>query len=141
MGNLPSQSSHQDAEFSYAGNRKKLTNLDNRLVVAKRWGWVGGEFGISRCKLLYIEWINNTVLLSNIGNYIQYPVINHHGKEYEKEYVYICITDFPGGSDGKASAYNVGDLGLNPGSGRSSGEGNGNPLQYSCLENPMDGGA
>ena len=45
--------------------------------------------------------------------------------------------DFPGGSDGKASAYNAGDLGLIPGWGRSSGEGNGNPLQYSCLENPM----
>ena len=49
--------------------------------------------------------------------------------------------DFPGGSDGKASAYNVGDLGSIPGSGRSLGEGNGNPLQYSCLENPMGGGA
>ena len=45
------------------------------------------------------------------------------------------------GSEGKASAYSVGDLGLIPGSGRSSGEGNGNPLQYSCLENAMDGGA
>ena len=44
-------------------------------------------------------------------------------------------------SDGKASAYNAGDLGSIPGSGRSPGEGNGNPLQYSCLENPMDGGA
>ena len=42
--------------------------------------------------------------------------------------------DFPGGSDGKASAYNVGYLGSIPGLGRSSGEGNGNPLQYSCLE-------
>ena len=49
--------------------------------------------------------------------------------------------DFPGGSNGKVSAYNVGDLGLIPGSGRSSGEGNVNPLQYSCLENPVDGGA
>ena len=48
---------------------------------------------------------------------------------------------FPGGSDGKVSAYNVGDLGSIPGSGRSPGEGNGNALQYSCLENPMDGGA
>ena len=48
---------------------------------------------------------------------------------------------FPGGSEVKVSAYNVGDLGLTPGSGRSPGEGNGNPLQYSCLENPMDGGA
>ena len=59
------------------------------------WGGVGWggrgmdwEFGISRCKLLYIEWINNKVLLCSTGNYIQYPVINHNGKEYEKE----CIT-------------------------------------------------
>ena len=48
--------------------------------------------------------------------------------------------DFPSGSDGKASTYNAGDPGSIPGSGRSPGEGNGNPLQYSCLENPMDGG-
>ena len=48
---------------------------------------------------------------------------------------------FPGSSDGKASAYNVGDPGSIPGSGRSPREGNGNPLQYSCLENPMDGEA
>ena len=47
---------------------------------------------------------------------------------------------FPGGSD-KASAWNAGDPGSIPGSGRSPGEGNGNPLQYSCLENPMEGGA
>ena len=46
---------------------------------------------------------------------------------------------FPGGSDGKESACNAGDLRLIPRLGRSSGEGNGNPLQYSCLENPMDG--
>ena len=68
------------------------------------------------------------------------------------------LLNFPGGSDGKASAYNAGDLGLIPGSGRSPGEGNGthsnvlaatpspgeghgNPLQYSCLENPMDRGS
>ena len=48
---------------------------------------------------------------------------------------------WPGGSDGKASAYSAGDLGSIPGSGRSSREGKGNPLQYSCRENPMDGGA
>ena len=47
---------------------------------------------------------------------------------------------FPGGSDGKASACSVGNLGSSPGLGRSPVEGNGNPLQYSCLENPMDGG-
>ena len=51
------------------------------------------------------------------------------------------MTKQTGGSDGKASACNVGDLGLIPGSGRFPGEGNGNPLQHSCLENPMDGGA
>ena len=45
------------------------------------------------------------------------------------------------GLEGKASACNAGDPGLIPGSGRSSGEGNGDPLQYSCLENPMDRGA
>ena len=48
---------------------------------------------------------------------------------------------FPGSSDSKASAHNAGDLGLIPGLGRSPGEGNGNPLQYSWLENSMDGGA
>ena len=48
---------------------------------------------------------------------------------------------FPGGSEVKVFACNVGDLGSIPGSGRSPGERNGNPLQYSCLENPMDGGA
>ena len=48
---------------------------------------------------------------------------------------------FPSSSDGKASAYNAGDLGSIPGLGSSPGEGNGNPLQYSCLENPMDRGA
>ena len=51
------------------------------------------------------------------------------------------LLDFPGGSDGKASAYNARDVGSIPGSGRSPGEGNGNPLQYCCLENPMDGEA
>ena len=49
--------------------------------------------------------------------------------------------NFPGGSDCKASAYNAGNLGSIAGLGRSPGEGNGNPLQYSCLENPMNGGA
>ena len=48
--------------------------------------------------------------------------------------------DFPGGLDGKVSAYNVGDPGSIPVLGRSPGEGNGNPFQYFCLKNPMDGG-
>ena len=51
------------------------------------------------------------------------------------------ILAFPGGSEVEASASNVGNMGSIPGLGRSPGEGNGNPLRYSCLENPMDGGA
>ena len=52
----------------------------------------------------------------------------------------VASEGFPGSSDDKVSACNVGDLGLIPGWGRSPGEGNGNPLQYSCLENSVDGG-
>ena len=59
--------------------------------------------------------------------------------------VSLCIAVnhrvFSGGSDGKESVYNARGLGLNPGLGRSSGKGNGNPFQYSCLENPVDGEA
>ena len=51
------------------------------------------------------------------------------------------LLGFPGSSDGKASAYNAGDLGSIPELGRFPGEGNGNPLQYSCLKNSMDRGA
>ena len=46
------------------------------------------EFGISRCKL-YVGWINNEVLLYSTGHYIQYPVVNHNGKEYEKECIHM----------------------------------------------------
>ena len=53
------------------------------------------------------------------------------------ECVSICSVGFPGGSEVKASAWNAGDLSSIPESGRSLGEGNGSPLQYSCLENPM----
>ena len=72
------------------------SQTENRLVVAKGEGVGGGmdwEFGISRCKLLYIEWINNKVLLCSTGNYIQYPVINHNGKEYKK-CIYVYLNQF-----------------------------------------------
>ena len=54
-----------------------------------RWDGGGKDWaiGISRCKLLYIGWIDNKVLLYNTENYIQYPVINHNGKEYENIYI------------------------------------------------------
>ena len=79
-------------KWTYLWNRNRLTDIENRLVVAKGEGGGGGmdwEVGISRCKLLYIGWINNKALLYSTGNYIQYPVINHNGKEYEKEYIYV----------------------------------------------------
>ena len=66
----------------------------------------------------------------------------------DAEHPFMCLLaicksslGFPGGSEGKASACNAGDQGSIPGLGRSSGDGNGNPLQYPCLENSMDGGA
>ena len=71
-------------------------------------------------------------------------ILMGHWDILTKNLIYIMYTisfDFPGGSDSKESAYNVGDLGSIPGSERSPGEGNSNPLQYSRLENPMDGGA
>ena len=63
-------------------------------MVAKReWGGEGKdwEFAIRSCKLLYIEWINSKVPLYSTGNYIQFSMINHKGKEYEKEHIYVSI--------------------------------------------------
>ena len=71
-------------------------------------------------------------------------------KQHKRVCVFVCVyihiyilifKDFPGGLEFKASVYNEGDLGSIPGSGRYPGEGNGNPLHYYCLENPVDGGA
>ena len=59
----------------------------------------------------------------------------------ETHLLLVIYGNLPASSNSKASAYNARDLGSIPGSGRSPGEGNGNPLQYSCLENPMDWGA
>ena len=82
-------------------------DVENRPVVANGEGVGGGmewEVGVSRCKLLYIEWVENRVLLYSTENYIQYPMINHNGKEYFKKecvyiyvythtYIYICKTE------------------------------------------------
>ena len=72
---------------------KTETDIQNRPVVAK------GEVGICSYNLLSIEWINNKVLLYSTGNYIQYPMINHNGKEDENNidaynWIYLCITHF-----------------------------------------------
>ena len=72
------------------------------------------------------------------GNQAPWRQISLGGNSSLRRGYYIL---FPGGSDGEKSACNAGDLGSIPGSGRSPGAGNGNPLQYTRLENPMDGGA
>ena len=65
-------------------NRNRLTDVENRPAAAKGRGreredW---EFGVGRCRLLCLEWINNKVLMYSTGNYSQSTVINHNGKEY-----------------------------------------------------------
>ena len=73
--------------------KQKQTHRHREQTCGCPGGGAGGgkdwEFGISRCKLLYTGWLNNKVLLYSTGNYIQYPVINHNGKEYEKECIYM----------------------------------------------------
>ena len=74
-----------DTKWTYLQSRNRLTDIENRVVVAKGecvGGGMGWDFGISICKLLYMEWINNKVLLCSTGNYSHYPVIIHNGEEY-----------------------------------------------------------
>ena len=81
--------------------KQKQTDRHREQTCGCRGSGEGGrgmdwEFGVSRCKLLHLEWIKNKVLLYSTGNYIQYPRINHNGKEYLKKeciYIYICITE------------------------------------------------
>ena len=86
--------------------------------------------------------------LPNLGIKLRFPALQADslssespGKPILVAYFIATHKDLPCSSDDKESACNAGDLGLIPRSGRSPGEGNGNPLQYSCLENPRDGGA
>ena len=61
------------------------SGIKSRLMIAKgrrKRGGMDWEFGVSRCKLLYTEWINSKVLLYSTENYVQYPVINHNGKDH-----------------------------------------------------------
>ena len=95
-------------------------------------------------------WCQDQKQECQLGGHFNYPSNNASGMEVvaesrisggDKAGNSASLQGFPGGSYGKASACNMGDLSSIPGSGRSSGEGNGNPLQYPCLENHMDGGA
>ena len=96
--------------------------------------------GIDIDTVLYIKEITSKVLLYSTGNSTQYSVMAYMRKEPNEEWDFLYVS-FPGGSDGKESACNEGDLGSIPGSKRSPEEGNGSPLKYSWLENSMDRGA
>ena len=95
-------------KWTYLQNRNRLTETTDL--------WVPGEFGISRCRLLYIGWINNKVLLYSTGNYIQYRVITHNGKEYLKNRM---SRDFPGHPVVKTLPFPAVGAGLIPGELRS----------------------
>ena len=96
-----------------------------RIFIKPNWGkiaiWIRSEEKFGWCDISIIK----------DKNYLREDL-------FQASLVSWWVLDFPGGSDGKASAYNAGDPGSIPGWGRSPGEGNGNPLQYSCLKNPMD---
>ena len=101
---------------------------------ALQWGLVPFSFTPFKCKsnrLLLPFCLPNSI--QNAPCEADQPRVSQGGEFWE--------TSYPGGSDGKESAWNAGEPGLIPGWGRSPGEGNGNPLQCSCLENPMDRGA
>ena len=92
----------------------------------------------------FLMWYNKKFYLKGVYN-IEVKILFKGSVQYRYLYIIFIITvpsimSFPGWLDSKASAYNAGDPGLIPGSGRSPREGNGNPLQYSSLENPMDRG-
>ena len=67
----------------------EFLNLNKKIRLFRLGGGMDWEFGVSRCKLLHIEWINNKALLYSTGNCIQYPAINHNGKEYKTMYLNI----------------------------------------------------
>ena len=89
----------------------------------------------------YTERRDDKVLLQSTGSYIQPPATSRNGEEHEKLYMAYIHIRLLCSSLSKESVCSAGEPGLIPRLGRSPGEGNGNPLQYSCLGNPMDRGA
>ena len=72
-----------------SAKQNRLTDIESFPRGKRSGGGRDWEFRISRCKLLYIEWINNKVLLYSTRKYTQYPVIKHNGKEYENKCMYM----------------------------------------------------
>ena len=86
-------------------------------------------------------WREKELPISNFKEFSIIQIFIYRLTAFQDFLLNQSLQGFPGGTEVKASACNVGDLGSIPGSGRSPGEENGNPLQYSYLENPMEGGA
>ena len=100
------------------------------LIINPRGAWQRGREWRDLAKVSFPHF-----LIKNTDSFL-------HLRKHHIYFAWISrVWDFPGGSDGKTSAYNAGDPGSISGSGRSPGEESGNPFQYSCLENPMHGGA
>ena len=138
---------------------KKILALDSLLIIRFILGFHIQLDGEGQFFLFY--YINFTLwhlivqLFSVAGQQYLEGMCIRNGRDYNlikhiSSIIYVCVCayvcihthmGFPGGSDRKESAYNEGDLGLIPRWGRYPGEGNGYPVQYSCLENPMDRGA
>ena len=82
QGRLAQNVSQQHTDYFEFKSFKKHVVANEEDGEGREW-----EFGVVRCNYLYIKWINNKLLLYSTGNYIQYPVRNHHGEEYEQEYI------------------------------------------------------
>ena len=117
------------------GGKSKGRSSGETLISSESWELAGtqqnwGSADLGFCPSTMQGWTNQfPSFCPLIYKMYEYPPFTH------------LFEYFPGGSDGKESVYNAGDLGSIPGLGRSPGEGNDNPLQYYCLENPMDIGA
>ena len=152
-GNIMLRLHHLPSVFYLKGNWKECLGWWN-YPVSWLWWWLHES---CMCKnwtkewiLLYWKFLKETMAFQKIWKLILLKKIFRNDllimikSAGRFSSIYVANgwnkLDFPGGSDSKASVYNAGDPGSIPGSGRAPGEGNGNPLQYYCLENPMDRG-
>ena len=74
--------------------QKQIMDMESRLVIARGKGGrcgMDGEFGVGRCKLLYLEWINNGILLDSSKNYVQSLGLERDGRSMNKKNVCICM--------------------------------------------------
>ena len=127
------------SDFGATQNKVSLFPLFPHLLAMKWWDQMPWS-SFFECWVLS-QLFHSPLPLSSRGSL--FPLVAE-SKEEPKSLLrkdLLCIMGFLGGSEVKAYACNAGDVCSIPGSGRSPGEGNGHPLQYSCLENPMDGGA